>query len=124
MHKQTHAHTTHWTCAVTHMLIVLIACMYCCCADTTIEKTLQRLGSTFDMVPLPAEGSNYIKPASVMFELDGKHLHAQPLHGRAPHVHHVLVEAIVYMQAFCCAPSLSSSGGWMLLTPDPVAVAA
>jgi hypothetical protein len=46
------------------------------CADTTIEKTLQRLGSTFDMVPLPAEGSNYIKPASVMFELDGKHLHA------------------------------------------------
>jgi hypothetical protein len=48
--------------------------MYCP-ADTTVEKTLQRLGSQFEMVPLPAEGSMYIKPASVMFELDGERIY-------------------------------------------------
>lgn len=40
--------------------------------DTTVEKTLQRLGSKFEMVPLPAEGSMYVKPAAVMYELDGE----------------------------------------------------
>jgi hypothetical protein len=48
-------------------------CLLCCLADTTVEKTLQRLGSKFELVPLPAEGSMYVKPASVMFELDGEH---------------------------------------------------
>lgn len=40
-------------------------------ADTTVEKTLQRLGS-FEFVPLPPEGSAYIKPASVIYTLDGE----------------------------------------------------
>lgn len=43
-----------------------------CAAETTIHKTLQRLGSKFELVPLSAEGSMYIKPASVMYELDGE----------------------------------------------------
>jgi hypothetical protein len=40
--------------------------------DTTVEKTLARLGSKFEMQPLPAEGSMYVKPAAVMYELDGE----------------------------------------------------
>lgn len=44
-------------------------------AETTVEKTLKRLGTSFEMVPLPSEGSMYVKPAAVMFELDGEHVH-------------------------------------------------
>lgn len=59
-----------------HHFVLLPNAMYCP-ADTTVDKTLQRLGSQFDMVPLPAEGSMYIKPASVMFDLDGEHTQQQ-----------------------------------------------
>jgi len=48
----------------------LLACVRA--AETTIHKTRQRLGSKFELVPLPSEGSLYIKPASVMYELDGE----------------------------------------------------
>lgn len=38
-------------------------------ADTTMEKTLKRLGS-FEVVPTPGP-SAFVKPASIMYELDG-----------------------------------------------------
>lgn len=41
-------------------------------AETTVEKTIKRLGSKFDLVPLPGD-SPFVKPASILYELDGKH---------------------------------------------------
>ncbi|KAF6263726.1 NUDIX hydrolase domain-like protein [Scenedesmus sp. NREL 46B-D3] len=38
---------------------------------TTVEKTLQRLGSKFEVVPLPGD-SAFVRPASILYELDGK----------------------------------------------------
>lgn len=35
-----------------------------------MEKTLQRLGSKFEVVPLTAD-SAFVKPASILYELDG-----------------------------------------------------
>jgi hypothetical protein len=40
-------------------------------AATTVEKTLQRLGSKFEVVPLPGD-SAFVRPASIMYELDGE----------------------------------------------------
>eukprot|EP00775_Hariotina_reticulata_P004164 gene4164-4412_t len=39
--------------------------------DTTVEKTLQRLGTQFDIIPPPSD-SAFVRPASVMYQLDGK----------------------------------------------------
>jgi hypothetical protein len=40
-------------------------------AATTVEKTLQRLGTSFEVVPLPGD-SAFVRPASILYELDGE----------------------------------------------------
>lgn len=45
-----------------------------CCAGSTLETTLQRLGSQFQEVSI--QESAFVKPASVLYELDGEGTHA------------------------------------------------
>jgi nudix-type nucleoside diphosphatase (YffH/AdpP family) len=38
----------------------------------TLETTLARLGASLSLAPLPSTGSAFIKPATVLYQLDGK----------------------------------------------------
>lgn len=51
-------------------------------ADTTVEQTLMRLGSSFEVVPLPSD-SAFVQPASVLYELDGAQAASAAVHALA-----------------------------------------
>jgi hypothetical protein len=62
------------------LLLVLAFYTAMAAAATTVEKTLQRLGSKFEVLPLPGD-SAFVRPASIMYELDGEQLNYNNLLG-------------------------------------------